>query len=46
LGECDVAVVVTAHPGLDIDLVLERAPVVVDFRGVTPGSGVPNLVRL
>jgi UDP-N-acetyl-D-glucosamine dehydrogenase len=42
----DVAVVVTAHPGLDIDLVLERAPLVVDFRGVTPGSGVPNLVRL
>ncbi len=42
----DVAVVVTAHPGLDIDLVLERAPLVVDFRGITPGSGVPNLVRL
>ncbi len=46
LDECDVAVVVTAHPGLDLDLVLERAPLVVDFRGVTPGSGVPNLVRL
>ena len=46
LHECDVAVVVTAHPGLDVDLVLERAPLVVDFRGITPGSGVPNLVRL
>jgi UDP-N-acetyl-D-glucosamine dehydrogenase len=46
LEQCDVAVVVTAHPGLDIDVVLERAPLVVDFRGVTPGSGVPNLVRL
>ena len=46
LDDCDVAVVVTAHPGLDLDLVLERAPLVVDFRGVTPGSGVPNLVRL
>ena len=46
LEACDVAVVVTAHPGLDIDLVLERAPLVVDFRGITPGSGVPNLVRL
>ena len=46
LEECDVAVVVTAHPGLDVDLVLERAPLVVDFRGITPGSGVPNLVRL
>ncbi len=43
---CDVAVIVTAHPDLDLDTVLERAPLVVDFRGVTPGSGVPNLVRL
>jgi UDP-N-acetyl-D-glucosamine dehydrogenase len=46
LEGCDVAVVVTAHPNLDLDRVLERAPLVVDFRGVTPGSGVPNLVRL
>ena len=46
LDACDVAVIVTAHPGLDLDLVLERAPLVVDFRGVTPGTGVPNLVRL
>jgi UDP-N-acetyl-D-glucosamine dehydrogenase len=46
LEGCDVAVVVTAHPDLDLDRVLERAPLVVDFRGVTPGSGVPNLVRL
>jgi UDP-N-acetyl-D-glucosamine dehydrogenase len=46
LDSCDVAVVVTAHPDLDVELVLERAPLVVDFRGVTPGSGVPNLVRL
>jgi UDP-N-acetyl-D-glucosamine dehydrogenase len=46
LDSCDVAVIVTAHPGLDLDLVLERAPLVVDFRGVTPGSGVTHLVRL
>jgi UDP-N-acetyl-D-glucosamine dehydrogenase len=46
LASCDVAVIVTAHPDLDVELVLERAPLVVDFRGVTPGSGVPNLVRL
>jgi UDP-N-acetyl-D-glucosamine dehydrogenase len=46
LDSCDVAVIVTAHPDLDVELVLERAPLVVDFRGVTPGSGVPNLVRL
>jgi UDP-N-acetyl-D-glucosamine dehydrogenase len=46
LDSCDVAVIVTAHPGLDLDLVLERAPLVVDFRGVTPASDVRNLVRL
>jgi UDP-N-acetyl-D-glucosamine dehydrogenase len=46
LDSCDVAVIVTAHPGLDLEMVLERAPLVVDFRGVTPGTGVPNLVRL
>ncbi len=46
LEACDVAVVVTAHPDLDLPQVLERAPLVVDFRGVTPGVGAPNLVRL
>jgi UDP-N-acetyl-D-glucosamine dehydrogenase len=46
LETCDVAVIVTAHPELDVDLVLERAALVVDFRGVTPGVGAANLVRL
>jgi UDP-N-acetyl-D-glucosamine dehydrogenase len=46
LDSCDVAVIVTAHPELDIDMVLDRAPLVVDFRGVTPGVGAPNLIRL
>ena len=45
LAGCDVAVIVTAHPGLDLDAVL-AAPLVVDFRGVTSKRAAPNLVRL
>jgi len=46
LPSCDVAVIVTAHPNLDVDQVLADAPLVVDFRGVTPSVGATNLVRL
>jgi UDP-N-acetyl-D-glucosamine dehydrogenase len=46
LADCDAAIVVTAHPGLDVRRVLEVAPLVVDFRGVTRGIEAPNLVRL
>src|SRR2546423_11426662 len=46
LTDCDVAVIVTAHPGLDARRVVETAPLVVDFRGVTRGIEAPNLVRL
>ena len=46
LETCDVAVIVTAHPGLDPQEVVERAPLVVDFRGVTSGVGAGNVVRL
>jgi UDP-N-acetyl-D-glucosamine dehydrogenase len=46
LEDCDAAVIVTAHPDVDIPTVLERAPLVVDFRGVTPRVGAENLVRL
>ncbi len=42
----DLAVIVTAHPGVDVDEVLSRAPLVVDFRGVTRGIEASNLVRL
>ena len=31
----DLAVIVTAHPGVDHEAVVARAPRVVDFRGVT-----------
>jgi UDP-N-acetyl-D-glucosamine dehydrogenase len=40
------AVIVTAHPSLDLDRVLATAPAVVDFRGATRGLEAPNLVRL
>jgi hypothetical protein len=40
-----VAVIVTAHPGLDLDAVL-ASPLVVDFRGVTAKRHAANLVRL
>jgi UDP-N-acetyl-D-glucosamine dehydrogenase len=46
LEGCDVAVIVTAHPGLDVQRVLDGAPLVVDFRGVAPRAGARNLVRL
>ena len=46
LEGADVAVIVTAHPGLDVETVVRSAPLVVDFRGVTRGIQAPNLVRL
>ncbi len=45
LDGCDVAVIVTAHPDVDHDLVIERAPLVVDLRGVTRASTVPASVQ-
>jgi UDP-N-acetyl-D-glucosamine dehydrogenase len=47
LGDADLALIVTAHPGVDHELVARRARLVVDLRGVTRGAGVlPNVVRL
>jgi UDP-N-acetyl-D-glucosamine dehydrogenase len=46
LDGADVAVIVTAHPGLDVEAVVRGAPLVVDFRGVTRGIAASNLVRL
>jgi UDP-N-acetyl-D-glucosamine dehydrogenase len=46
LGGADCAVIVTAHPSLDVQRVLDDAPRVIDFRGVTRGVSAPNLVRL
>jgi UDP-N-acetyl-D-glucosamine dehydrogenase len=46
LAGCDCAVIVTAHPELDVHAVVDGAPLVVDFRGATRGIAAGNLVRL
>jgi len=42
----DLALIVTAHPGVDHELVTRRARVVVDLRGVTRSAPATNVVRL
>jgi UDP-N-acetyl-D-glucosamine dehydrogenase len=46
LDRADCAVIVTAHPGLDVESVVRESPLVVDFRGVTRRLEASNLVRL
>jgi UDP-N-acetyl-D-glucosamine dehydrogenase len=46
LDRCDLAVIVTAHPGVDHDTISERAPLVLDLRGVTRRSGARRTVLL
>jgi UDP-N-acetyl-D-glucosamine dehydrogenase len=46
LSDADMALIVTAHPGVDHELAAERARVVLDLRGVTRASGAANVVRL
>jgi UDP-N-acetyl-D-glucosamine dehydrogenase len=47
LADADLALIVTAHPSVDHELVSRRARLVVDLRGVTRSfSGAPNVVRL
>ncbi len=46
LDDCDVAVIVTAHPDVDHRMVIERAPLTVDLRGVTRGFEAPTVHRL
>jgi UDP-N-acetyl-D-glucosamine dehydrogenase len=43
LADADIAVIVTAHPGVDHDEVARRVPVMVDLRGVAQGE---NVIRL
>jgi UDP-N-acetyl-D-glucosamine dehydrogenase len=42
----DAAAIVTAHPGVDLQRIVDRAPLVVDFRGATRGIRAEHLVRL
>jgi UDP-N-acetyl-D-glucosamine dehydrogenase len=46
LGSADIVAIVTAHPEIDYEEVVARAPLVVDFRGVTRGIEARNLVWL
>ncbi len=46
LDGADLALIVTAHPSVDHELIAARAPIVVDLRGVTRGSDAGNVVRL
>ncbi len=46
LHDADLALIVTAHPGVDHALALDRARVVLDLRGVTRGATRGNAVRL
>jgi UDP-N-acetyl-D-glucosamine dehydrogenase len=47
LADVDLALIVTAHPSVDHELVSRRARLVVDLRGVTRSfSGAGNVVRL
>jgi UDP-N-acetyl-D-glucosamine dehydrogenase len=46
LEGADVAVIVTAHPGIDHGAVADRVPVMVDLRGVTRAARRANTVCL
>ncbi len=46
VADADLAVIVTAHPGVDHEEVARRARVVVDLRGVTRSAGAANVVKL
>jgi UDP-N-acetyl-D-glucosamine dehydrogenase len=46
LRDADLALIVTAHPGVEHELAGSRARVVLDLRGVTRGAASANTVRL
>ena len=46
LDGCDLALIVTAHPSVDHDAIAQRAPLVVDLRGVTRGTRAGRTVLL
>jgi UDP-N-acetyl-D-glucosamine dehydrogenase len=46
LEDADLVLIVTAHPGVDYELVARRARLVVDLRGVTRSTSAGNVVRL
>jgi UDP-N-acetyl-D-glucosamine dehydrogenase len=46
LERADLVCIVTAHPAIDYQRVVDRSSLVLDFRGVTRGIEAANLVRL
>ena len=42
----DLAVIVTAHPGVDHEAIARRAPLTVDLRGVTRSLGLEQTRQL
>jgi UDP-N-acetyl-D-glucosamine dehydrogenase len=46
LDGADLAVIVTAHPEIDLSAVIRDAPRVVDLRGVTRRMPSPSVERL
>jgi UDP-N-acetyl-D-glucosamine dehydrogenase len=46
IADTDLAVIVTAHPGVDHDLIARRARLVLDLRGVTHAAPAANVVKL
>jgi UDP-N-acetyl-D-glucosamine dehydrogenase len=46
LSEADLVCIVTAHPELSYQRVIDESALVIDFRGVTRGIEAGNLVRL
>jgi UDP-N-acetyl-D-glucosamine dehydrogenase len=46
VADADLALIVTAHPDVDYELLTRRARLVVDLRGVTRSSSDANVVRL
>jgi UDP-N-acetyl-D-glucosamine dehydrogenase len=46
IADADLALIVTAHPSVDHELVARRARLVLDLRGVTRGASTANVVRL
>jgi UDP-N-acetyl-D-glucosamine dehydrogenase len=46
LNGADLALIVTAHPGVDYGAIVERAPAVLDLRGATRRTGDRSAVQL
>jgi hypothetical protein len=46
VGGFDVVVILTPHPGLDVQGLVSAARLVFDARGATVGIDAPHVVRL